>query len=200
MEYKMKVSPSIIKKLRAERGWSQEQLATASGVSLRTIQRVEAEGIASSSTAVCIAATYGVQLIDIQEQQHGATDKASLLIYGLLFLGTALITIAYLGESGRLPGPQSSYFASINIFIAIIGTLMLLPACFTSIKHRQYIGAVLMTLGVPLVTLFVCGLIYSLVSGAPLTWLLVVFGVAGVGIVYLAIRELKRSESKPAQP
>lgn len=196
MDHEMKVSPSVIKKLRAERGWSQDQLAIASGVSLRTIQRVEAEGIASTSTAVCIAATYGVKLIELQVQEEGATNRSSIIVYGLLFLGTALITIASLSESGRLPGPQANAFASINIFIAIIGTLLLLPPFYTIVKNRQFIGALLAIFGAPLVTLFICGLVYSLINGTPLSWLLVVFGLAGTGLLVIAIKEFMRGKSK----
>lgn len=196
MEHEMKVSASVIKKLRAERGWSQEQLAIASGVSLRTIQRVEAEGIASTSTAVCIAATYGVKLIELQEQKEGAVTKTSTIMYGLKFLGTALITISLISESGRLPGPQSDAFASINIFIACIGALILIPAYFTIFKNRKFIGAVLSTLGVPLLTLSISGLVYALVSGGALNWPLVVFGVAGMGLISIAIKEFSRGKSK----
>jgi transcriptional regulator with XRE-family HTH domain len=196
MEHEMKVSASVIKKLRTERGWSQEQLAIASGVSLRTIQRVEAEGIASTSTAVCIAATYGVKLIELQGQKEGIALKASTIMYGLKFLGTALITIAFINESGRLPGFQSDAFASINIFIACIGTLILIPAYFTIFKNRKFVGAILTTLGVPLLTLSICGLVYALVSGKDLNWILIVFGGTGLGLISIAIKEFRRSESK----
>ena len=194
MDREMKVSASVIKKLRTERGWSQEQLAIASGVSLRTIQRVEAEGITSTSTAVCIAATYGVNLIELQQQKEGIALKTSTIMYGLKFLGTALITIAFISESGRLPGPQSDAFASINIFIACLGVLILIPAYVAITKNRKFIGAILTTLGVPLLTLSICGLVYALVSGQTLNWNLIAFGGAGVGLLYIAIREFRCSE------
>lgn len=196
MDHEMKISPFIIKKLRTERGWSQEQLAIASGVSLRTIQRVEAEGVASTSTAVCIAATYDVKLIELQEQKEGIAIKTSTIMYRLKFLGTALITIALIIESGRLPGPQADAFESINIFIACIGAFILIPAYFTIFKNRKFVGAILTTLGVPLLTLSISGLVYALVSGQTLNWLLVIFGVAGVCIIFIAIKEFKRGESK----
>lgn len=49
-----------IKKLRQDNGWSQDLLATASGLSLRTIQRVEKEGNASAETQLALAATFNV--------------------------------------------------------------------------------------------------------------------------------------------
>ena len=45
-----------IRKLREARAWSQEHLADAAGLSLRTIQRVEAEGKASAETRLALAA------------------------------------------------------------------------------------------------------------------------------------------------
>ena len=49
-----------IKKLRQNNGWSQDLLAKASGLSLRTIQRVEKEGNASAETQLALAGTFNV--------------------------------------------------------------------------------------------------------------------------------------------
>lgn len=46
----MKIDPEIIRHLREERAWSQEHLAAVTGLSLRTIQRVESEANASAET------------------------------------------------------------------------------------------------------------------------------------------------------
>lgn len=48
----------IIRKLRLDRGWSQEQLAEASGVSTRTIQRIERGKKASLESLKCLAAVF----------------------------------------------------------------------------------------------------------------------------------------------
>ena len=49
-----------IKKLRQDNGWSQDLLAKASGLSLRTVQRVEKEGKASPETQLALAGTFNV--------------------------------------------------------------------------------------------------------------------------------------------
>jgi len=49
-----------IKKLRQDNCWSQDLLAKASGLSLRTIQRIEKEGNASAETQLALAATFNV--------------------------------------------------------------------------------------------------------------------------------------------
>lgn len=67
-EQVMKISSAKVRRLRSERGWSQEQLALASGLSLRTIQRVEAEGNAARETQVCIAATFAIALAELGEE------------------------------------------------------------------------------------------------------------------------------------
>lgn len=57
----MKVKSSLIRKYRAERLWSQEQLALASGLGLRTIQRLESRGSGSHETIKALAAVFEVK-------------------------------------------------------------------------------------------------------------------------------------------
>lgn len=64
----MKISSAKVRRFRSEHGWSQDQLALASGLSLRTIQRVEAEGNASRETHVCLAATFGISLAELSDE------------------------------------------------------------------------------------------------------------------------------------
>lgn len=40
----MQINNNTVKLLRTEKSWTQQHLADASGVSLRTIQRVESDG------------------------------------------------------------------------------------------------------------------------------------------------------------
>jgi predicted transcriptional regulator len=58
VDERMKIDSALVRKLREERAWSQEHLASVSGVSLRTIQRVEAEGTASLETRMALAAAF----------------------------------------------------------------------------------------------------------------------------------------------
>lgn len=51
----------IIRKIRLEKGLSQAQLAEMSGVSIRTIQRLERGAAASAETLKCIAAVLEVE-------------------------------------------------------------------------------------------------------------------------------------------
>ena len=54
------LSPEKVKKRRHDNGFSQELLAKASGLSLRTIQRVEKDGKASPETQLALAATFNI--------------------------------------------------------------------------------------------------------------------------------------------
>lgn len=62
MEKELMINSTVVKELRKKSGWSQEQLANASGLSVRTIQRVESESKASMETKVCLAATFQISL------------------------------------------------------------------------------------------------------------------------------------------
>jgi transcriptional regulator with XRE-family HTH domain len=69
MDEDMKLSAKTIKRLRAERAWSQEQLAEIADVSLRTIQRVESDGSASRETRMALAAAFDIDLLDLAEPE-----------------------------------------------------------------------------------------------------------------------------------
>jgi DNA-binding XRE family transcriptional regulator len=56
MEYEVKLNPEGIKRLRESKSWTQEHLASAAGVSLRTIQRMEADGSSSAESRLAVAA------------------------------------------------------------------------------------------------------------------------------------------------
>src|SRR5689334_6095270 len=58
----MQINSNWIKAERERRAWSQEHLATAAGLSLRTVQRVETAGSASPETVRALAAVFGVDL------------------------------------------------------------------------------------------------------------------------------------------
>ena len=52
----MKISTEFLLKARRQRSWSQDELAIASGLNLRTIQRIEREGSASLQSRKALAA------------------------------------------------------------------------------------------------------------------------------------------------
>lgn len=69
MSNDMKLNKNKIQKLRASKCWSQDELAVASGLSVRTIQRVEKSGTASLETTKALASVFAVMPIDLQSSQ-----------------------------------------------------------------------------------------------------------------------------------
>ena len=51
----MELNKETLKNQRGSRAWSQTQLAEVSGLSLRTIQRIEKTGVASQESAKSLA-------------------------------------------------------------------------------------------------------------------------------------------------
>lgn len=58
----------IIQKLRVDRGWSQEELAAHSGLSVRTIQRIENGKRASLESLKCLAAVFETQVSELIQE------------------------------------------------------------------------------------------------------------------------------------
>ncbi|GHF79294.1 helix-turn-helix domain-containing protein [Thalassotalea marina] len=57
----MEVNAAVIKQLRTEQNWTQQHLADACGLSLRTIQRVERYGNTSNETLMALASVFQVE-------------------------------------------------------------------------------------------------------------------------------------------
>jgi transcriptional regulator with XRE-family HTH domain len=65
----MKIDAELIIRLRKERSWSQEELAIASGLNLRTIQRIEREALASLQSKKAVAAALEVDTQDLESEE-----------------------------------------------------------------------------------------------------------------------------------
>ncbi len=63
----------LIQKLRLQRGWSQEQLADLSGVSVRTIQRLEQGQTASVESLKALGAAFEIDFSDLKEPEMNTT-------------------------------------------------------------------------------------------------------------------------------
>jgi transcriptional regulator with XRE-family HTH domain len=101
----------LVRKLRIEKGWSQETLAEVSGLSVRTIQRTERGGNASLETLNALAAVLETDLASLSKEpdmspQHIITETERdavayardikgfynhLAIYGLAITGMFIV-------------------------------------------------------------------------------------------------------------
>lgn len=132
MDDLMKIDPGLVRKHRETKAWSQDHLAQISGVSLRTIQRVEAEGMASIETRMAIASAFGLApdaltttSVAVKKMPWGARA-------GLTFGTAAAIFGATCACLGIYHGPNAPYMDGVlygiiglelGVSLAIIGVL-----------------------------------------------------------------------------
>ena len=95
----------IVKKLREKRNWSQEQLAVMSGLSTRTIQRIESGNKASIESLKSLASVFEVDISKLKEEiividRESASWKAEPLFVKFMLWGVKarkqIITMEYL--------------------------------------------------------------------------------------------------------
>ena len=79
----MKINAQLVVTLRNRRSWSQEELATAAGLNLRTIQRIESDGVASLQSRKALASAFdvGVNELDTQERRVMRTFEYKTVIF-----------------------------------------------------------------------------------------------------------------------
>ena len=101
----MQLNPNTIKTLRQKHNWTQQLLADACDISLRTIQRVEKEGAASKETTRSLCAVFEVrqgELIKLDDiEKTGLNDPAKAQKLYLIIALSSLISFG-LGISSVL--------------------------------------------------------------------------------------------------
>ena len=191
----MKLSAAAVRQHRIERGWSQEQLAIAAGLSLRTVQRVESEAIASLSTAASLAATFSVPLLQLQEPPVTSEPQSrGPGIVAVFYLGVVVLMLAAIGESGRLPSdPMSTGFLATDILVGAVGAALAIPSGVRLLRAGHYAGVLLAALGIPLVTLLCGGLLVSALAHRFPMWQLLGMGSCGLALVAMSARRFLQS-------
>lgn len=66
----MKINAELVLKLRNEKSWSQEELAIAAGINLRTVQRIEKEASASLQSKKALASALDIDIHDLDYEEH----------------------------------------------------------------------------------------------------------------------------------
>lgn len=87
----MQLNPQLIKQLRTERGWTQQQLAEICAISLRTVQRVELQGLGSLETCKALATAFSIPLEQLLEQDKAGSGQVTTASAGntTLWVGLA---------------------------------------------------------------------------------------------------------------
>ena len=74
----MKIDSALVKSLREGKSWSQEHLASAAGLSLRTVQRIESEGMAAPETRLAIASALAVSVSRLMPRTEAAARHTAI--------------------------------------------------------------------------------------------------------------------------
>jgi len=65
----MKIKADLVLEARKRKAWSQDELAVASGLNLRTIQRIESEASASLQSKKALASALDLDIHDLDYQE-----------------------------------------------------------------------------------------------------------------------------------
>ena len=71
----MKINAELVLKARKQKSWSQEELAIASGLNLRTIQRIESEASASLQSKKALASALDLDAQDLEYEEKLMPQK-----------------------------------------------------------------------------------------------------------------------------
>ena len=105
-----------IKELREQKSWSQDHLAEATGLSLRTIQRAEAGEKLSKETLLNIAAALNVSVEEFNQSNIRSRFLIFILILSLTFFLTFIISWLLYGEN---LDTQNQFFLNYKIFLML---------------------------------------------------------------------------------
>lgn len=89
----MEIRAEWVRSERQRRGWTQQHLADAAGMSLRTVQRIEKQGLASNESVSALSAVFEV------ERQTLLTDDATRAAGKKLRVGALVAAAAAVGAS-----------------------------------------------------------------------------------------------------
>jgi len=65
----MRINADLVIKTRKKKSWSQEELAIAAGLNLRTVQRIESEAAASLQSKKALASALDLDIHDLESQE-----------------------------------------------------------------------------------------------------------------------------------
>jgi transcriptional regulator with XRE-family HTH domain len=114
----------ILKKLRNKKNWSQEQLAEIAGLSVRTIQRIEAGGKAGLESLTALASVLEVDTSTL-EQEVTVIDKTTED-----WEKVPLWLRAYFIGSTRLKIPERQLNLRTEQFCVLLGVVLILVSPF----------------------------------------------------------------------
>jgi transcriptional regulator with XRE-family HTH domain len=117
----MKINAELIKQYRTDRQWSQDQLSSLCGLSLRTLQRLESTGNASIESVRALAAVFNVDA-----SQFILNDKfeAKSITQHSVFLSIKHSLMKFDDFSGKSSRFEYWWFFAFFITLAAIGEII----------------------------------------------------------------------------
>lgn len=106
MEQHMKVDSEKLRWLRETRGWSQEHLCALAGISVRTLQRMEADGSASAESRMAVAAALGLDAAQLCALPAPRTNPSA-------------------AEAPAKPSRRNAWKLHLAIYLLVCGALLL---------------------------------------------------------------------------
>jgi len=121
----------LIQKLRLQRGWSQEQLAELSGLSIRTIQRLERGQTASVESLKALGATFEIDFSQLKEPDMNATTSPASSTPTTMNAGVSTEEALALAHVRKLKG----FYFVLMLYGVVIGFL----AIVNLVTYRHYL-------------------------------------------------------------
>ena len=128
----MKINAELVIALRTKRSWSQEELSIASGLNVRTIQRIETDASASLQSKKALASVFRIDIHDLDLVEKLSVTKYEYKTvempfrFGVLKQGTPDIekVLNAEGERGwrlrQIVAPAGASFGKADRMIAIL--------------------------------------------------------------------------------
>ena len=95
-----RISQERVKVIRLGKSWTQQNLADKANISLRSIQRIENEGVASLQSRAAIASAFGIDPMELEiddSQQNSIPVLLAILVffsYSSFYLGLTMFEIS----------------------------------------------------------------------------------------------------------
>lgn len=86
----MLINAELVKKIRHQRSWSQDQLAVVAGLSLRTVQRVENNAVCSLETKRALASAFELDAHDLDVPETTVKEAGQRRVFAFALTGVVL--------------------------------------------------------------------------------------------------------------
>lgn len=123
----MNISADKVKQIRKQKGWTQEVLSKVTGLSLRTVQRLEREGGGSSETLLALASAFEVETGQLFAEYRNPPSKWSKekIMHGIIAIVVFWGAISFLMIlGGELKMFFDVYSLLFMFFFTWAGTLV----------------------------------------------------------------------------